>query len=210
MAEPSQNPPSPEKNPQRPPAESGFPVGPFSLGAAGDRLAGISSLHCADMGRDDICFLITTVSGRDQTSAAFDEVWQWLTNSPHDTLFARGPTDRDLLDLGLSSEQSWELGRRVSNGVVEYFATLRIEGGAWAGITIRASHLENWMQPDRIQFSAIAGPSSIPGALPREERVGRLCRLCGLTDFKSTGNGADLVARSATLEAGEFNLFCGA
>jgi len=159
------------------------------------------------MGEEDFRFLVHALVGGEPNADGFAEVWRWLTDAPHDTLFARSPTDHYLLELCSHRDQSWDFGRRVSNGVVEYYAILRIEKGDWAGITISANHLENWMSPERIEFSASVGERTVPGALLREERLNRLCRLCGLTDFKPAENGADLVARSRNLSTGEFSLF---
>jgi hypothetical protein len=161
------------------------------------------------MGKEDLRFLIETFGERVVPDEGFEELWAWMTTAPHDTLFARAPLDETLLGLA-SPTAGWEVGRRTVEGMVEYFATLRVERGAWSGLSITVSHFEGTSDGDRVLFSASVGRLVDGSPECRQARVERLLRLCGLTDCKAGSAGGDLIGRSSTLaDSGEFCLFCG-
>lgn len=201
--------PSPEKGPHE--SANKLPSGDMAAFGAlcGGRLDAVSALHCNSLGREDVEFLVTVLSERDPPAHEFNELWEWLTSAPHDSGYARSPTDADLAVLAGESS-SVEFGRRGDAKQVEYFTTFRVERGGWTGMSFTFSHFEGMVDGDRVLFSASVGAADRPGDLPREERVNRLVRACGLMNFKAGENGADIIARSGTLiEAGEFCIFLG-
>jgi len=209
MTDPSM--PTPEKGPRSDKAGE-VPLEGAAFGAPdGARLLAISSLQCPGMGKDDLRFLVETCGGREISDEPFEELWSWVTTAPHDTLFARAPTDETI--VALSSEiSSWDIGRRTVQGLVEYYAALRFEKGDWRGVTLTVSHFEGANGGERVLFSASVGATvkPEPGGAARQALVERLIRLCGLSDFKFGKDGADMLARSATLaDSAEFSIFCG-
>lgn len=201
--------PSPEKGPHESTGKlPGSDIASFRA-LCGGRLETVSSLHCNDLGREDVEFLLTILTEREPPTHEFNELWEWLISAPHDSGYARSPTDSDV-DALASDAISVELGRRGGAKHIEYFVTFRVEQGGWSGMSLSFSHFEGMGESERVLFTASVGAADKPGDFPPEERVNRLVRACGLMSFKAGENGADIVARSGTLtEAGEFSIFLG-
>jgi hypothetical protein len=205
---PDQSLPTPEKGPrgESPEGAASFEGAAFAL-PTGARIDSISSMVCQGMGRGDLEFIVETFTGREPHGEAFEELWGWVTSAPHDTLFARAPTDETLLALA-SESASWDIGRRTLVGMVEYYASLRVERGIWAGITVTVSHLEGTGEGEKVLFSALVQPGGLTDS--RETTLLRLVRLLGLSGCRPGQNGSDLLGYSTTLsDSGEFCLFIG-
>jgi hypothetical protein len=201
--------PSPEKGPQE--SANKFPSGDMSAFGAlcGGRVDAVSSLLCNGLGREDVEFLVTVLGEREPPAHAMNELWEWLTTAPHDSGYARSPTDEDLGALA-GETLSVECGRRGNSQELEYFSTFRVEKGGWSGMSLTFSHYEGTAERERVLFSASVGTAEKEGHFAPVERVNRLVRSCGLMNFKAGENGADIIARSGTLtEAGEFCIFLG-